>query len=346
MQNRVLLLGLSCLFSFFHASVLAHSNSVIHRPESHAPAGVMADHLHKAGEWMIGIRTMSREFSGLYEGSDPSSNTEAATAGFSMVATDMTMHMLMLDIMYALNDDVTLMFMPQYMEMDMTMTSVGGMMMGGMHMGHSGGTHEHSVSGVGDTILAALMRLHKTGHHDFHATLGISVPTGSVDERMASGMFTHYGMQLGTGTWDFLPSVTYTGHQGVHSWGSQLGASLPTESANDSGFAFGERYFASGWYAYRATQSLSVSTRVMYEKEGRIQGQYNGPAPTRSPADFQENYGGEFVDVGLGINTVIQSGGLSGFRAGIEWMIPVSEHYNGFQLGRDQALNVSLSRAY
>jgi len=37
---------------------------------SHAPIGVMGDHLHKAGEWMLSFRTMTMSMSGNLQGSE------------------------------------------------------------------------------------------------------------------------------------------------------------------------------------------------------------------------------------------------------------------------------------
>lgn len=53
--------------------------------------------------------------------------------------------------------------------------------------------------------------------------LGLSAPTGKVDielRRMAKidGGLIHFGMQLGSGTWDFMPSLTYAGEKSRWSW--------------------------------------------------------------------------------------------------------------------------------
>ena len=41
------------------ASSLAHADAPqTARADGHAPIGVMADHLHKAGDWMVGYRFM------------------------------------------------------------------------------------------------------------------------------------------------------------------------------------------------------------------------------------------------------------------------------------------------
>ena len=40
------------------ASPLAADAPQIARADGHAPIGVMADHLHRGGEWMVGYRFM------------------------------------------------------------------------------------------------------------------------------------------------------------------------------------------------------------------------------------------------------------------------------------------------
>ena len=204
---------------FFSASVLADV-----APDSHAPAGVMYEHLHRQGEWMVGYRTMFQRFDDLRHGGSDVSGGDLAARGYTLAPTSMTMTMHMLDIMYAPSDDLTLMLMPQYVTMDMSMSPVGL----ANHSGHGGhgmpgqtSSHRHEVSALGDTVLAALYRLGRVANHEFIATLGVSAPTGDVHKKNPDGSFMHYGMQIGTGTWDLLPSLTYQGRQGPLSWGAQ-----------------------------------------------------------------------------------------------------------------------------
>jgi len=334
------------LGSFTDTGVLAQGH-IEFAPEGHAPAGVMGDHRHDAGEWMFGYRYLSTDYSGLYQGSGKISAMTAAMAGYAMVPTSMNMEMHMLDIMYAPTDNITLMLMPMYMTMDMTMMATP--MMPGMDMGHAGhatGAHSHSISGLGDTNASALIGLAHADDWSLHATVGVSIPTGSVDEKGATGNYTHYGMQLGSGTWDFMPGLTYMAKRDALSWGAQVGAVLPMEDSNDSGFSVGERYFATAWTAYRATDWLSLSGRMVYDRKGDINGHYDGPHNHTSPPDFQANYGGEFVDFGLGFNVVAQHGPLAGIRVGVEWIENVKASFNGIQLGRDDGLNISLAYAF
>ena len=343
------------------APVLAHdASSPAYLPESHAPAGVMSDHLHRHGEWMLGYRYLRSDFAGIRYGSRSASAAELAGAGFSMMPTEMTMEMHMLDIMYAVSDDLTLMLMPQTMSMDMTMAMTGGGHgdmsgmdgMDGMDASNMDGdmamhgSHSHGTSGTGDTVIAGLFRLADREGYKLHATLGLSAPTGAVDLKNADGTFVHYGMQLGSGTWDLMPSLTYTSGREKLSWGAQASARLPLEEENESGFRFGDRYAATAWSAYRVADWLSLSARLAYTRQQDINGHYNGPHKHASPSDLQANYGGEFVDAALGANLVAQTGVLAGVRLGLEWSSSVSAHYNGYQLGREDGLNLSLTYAY
>lgn len=327
----------------------AHDGGPAILPEGHAPASVMADHLHAEGEWMIGYRYRREDYNDVYRGSHKVDAMDLQAAGYAMMPTGMTMEMHMLDIMYAVSDDLTLMFMPQTMHMDMSMEMIGD---DHSHTDGAGGMdgmdnmHDHSVSGIGDTVIAGLFRLADSGTYKLHATLGASAPTGSVKEKNADGTFTHYGMQLGSGTWDLMPSVTYTDALDRLSWGAQVSARLPMEGENDSGFAFGERYGATAWGAYRIVDWLSLSARLEYSKEGDINGHYRDPHNHASPADLQSNYGGELLDYGIGFNTVPQAGPLAGVRLGLEWVGNLSADYNGYQLAREDGLNMSLSYAF
>jgi hypothetical protein len=318
------------------------------RPDDHGPAGVMAEHMHEAGEFMFAYRYMfSRSGSTMLNGTDEVLDPELVAAGFSAVPTEMTMHMHMFDFMYAPRDWLTLMVMPQLVRMEMNMREVEGAPPpppGGGHGGH--GAHAHGTSGLGDTGLYALIRLLWSQTHHVHAGIGFSAPTGSVDQKDAEGVFTHYMMQLGSGTWDFLPSLTYTGQIDTWAWGAQASGIIRLEEKNESGFRFGDALQLTAWGSRRLSDWLSASIRVSYFTQGTVKGHYNGAHNHASPPDLQPNYGGRFVDLGVGLNAAIQRGTFAGYRLGIEWQEPVYQDVNGFQQKRDGALYATWSRAF
>jgi hypothetical protein len=337
----------------------------------------MVDHMHKAGEVMIGYRYMYMRGAGdTLHGTGAVSDHEImhnacllpgqtnTTEGHnhcSMKATEMTMKMHMLDIMYAPTDWMTLMVMPQWMTMDMQMAELAHDTSDTDHMGG----HAHDTDGLGDTIFGALIKLSDGPGHHLHTGLMFSAPTGSVSETgpchghhgdssgdehdtVESTCFTHYHMQLGSGTWDFLPSLTYTGRDGLWSWGAQASGVIRMEDKNESGFSFGNIFQTTAWGSYRVTNWLSASVRLLYTRQSIIEGHYESPPGHNhsSPPDLQPNYGGRFLDVGFGVNTVVPSGPLKGHRFAVEWLEPVYDDVNGYQLERDGTLYVNWSKAF
>ncbi len=342
--------ALSCALVGSVSPTLADGDPALLNPASHAPAGVLFDHMHKAGEFMVGYRFMySRQDGDTLRGTSTVSDLDLAAAGYSMKASSMNMYMQMLDIMYAPTDWLTLMVMPQYVSMDMTMQPLP--MLPGMeehgHGGHGdGGSHSHSTDGFGDTLLSGLVRLYEDGTNHAHIGITFSAPTGSVTEKGADGRYTHYMMQLGSGTWDFVPSLTYTGHAERWSWGAQLLGVIRMEGENESGFRYGDVFQATGWGSYRFLDWLSGSLRMLYVSQGDIEGHYNGPHNHSSPPDLQANYGGDFLDIGFGLNTLVEKGPLRGNRFSIEWLQPVYTDVNGYQLDRVGTLYVNWSLAF
>lgn len=57
--------------------------------------------------------------------------------------------------------------------------------------------------------------------------------------------------------------------------------------------------------------------------------------------DYPANYGGKYWDVGFGLSAVVPSGDLAGNRISVEWLQPVEDDVNGYQLERDGALSAT-----
>jgi hypothetical protein len=322
--------------------------------EQHAghdlPAGLMYGHmLEKSNDFMLGYRFMHSAQSGdMRHGSHDVSDAEIIANGCGDVACtftpqEMTMNMHMVDVMYAPADWLTLMSMFQFMDMDMTTRLLEGAVIGsGGEPGHHGGAHYHHATGsIGDTIVAAMVRLIDRPSTDIHVGLGVSVPTGDVDIRMTDGNFIHYGMQTGSGTWDYQPSVTYAGHLEDWSWGAQVSGILRGEGPNDSGYRLGNVVQSTAWAGYRVANWLSASVRGIYTRQGYIYGQFEPLPPITGPMDHPDGYGGRYVDVGLGLSAAVPGRSLQGDRIIAEWLQPVSEDLNGYQLERDGSLTVS-----
>ena len=347
---------------------IANSNHGEHSHHSHhhgagVPAGVMFDHvLPNAGDVMVGYRYMYANQAGATQNglntvSDSAIVNQACGSQKCFVTpNEMSMNMHMLDLMFAPTDWLTLMLMPQFMDMHMTMrpldgapatpsmtTSLGAAIL------HS--QHEHTTGGVGDTGMYAIFNVFKSTNQQLNISLGGTAPTGDSGIHLRNTHqqdlgFIHYGMQLGSGTWDFKPAVTYTGNIDDWSFGAQLNGTKRLESHNKAGFALGDIFQATTWGSYSWTNWLATSVRGVYTLQGSLQGAYRGVYHEIGAMDYGRNYGGRFVDVGFGINASMPNGSLQGNRVSFEWLQPVHDDVNGYQLPREGALSATWSYAF
>src|SRR5438477_9786027 len=80
--------------------------------------------------------------------------------------------------------------------------------------------------GVSDLQVLALYTVlgSVTKGHRLIINLGMSFPTGSIDEKntiMGETFTLEYPMQLGSGTYDFRPGLTYLGESKKWAWGAE-----------------------------------------------------------------------------------------------------------------------------
>ena len=308
------------------------------RPDGHAPISVMGDHMHAMGEWMVSYRYMTMDMNGLLDGSNDTTKT-AATAkhSFSMMGNmlpkEMTMDMHMFGTMHAISDQWTLMCMLNYLDNEMTMQNGDKM----------------ETSGLGDLKIGGLYDLARwEDGRRAHLSLGLSAPTGSIDEKNADGNFSGYGMQLGSGTWDFTPAITYLGQTENYSYGAQLGGVLRIGD-NDQGYTLGNRLDATVWGARKITDSLSASVKIDHTCQEEVDGSHKGiPAGRRdmSPSNHPDHQGRDLTSVGLGLNYYFQSGSLKGHRIAAEWETPIHQKVNGVQLELDSSWTLGWQYAW
>lgn len=304
------------------------------------PIGVMGARTPMKGRFMLGARVMQMKMDKLLQGSNEITPEAAAAnvanpfappATVRMVPTEMETKMAMVSAMYGVTDTLGVMAMLPYIERDMTMVTFSGM---------SGttrrGENSASSSGVGDVKVGAAYTLYKEGMHRITAAGAVSLPTGSIEETgrmlMPTGMYMTrrlpYGMQLGSGTVDFLPGITYSGASGAVSWGAQYKAVLRMQSENSEDYRLGNIHRVTGWVGYRFTDWFQATARINARTEGRIHGQdpnISGAAIGANP----DNYGSDRIGGLLGFN--ITPG--NGVRVGAEAGLPLYERVNGTRLG-------------
>lgn len=330
--------------------------------EPAVPAGVMFAHTLPAGGAMVALRYAGSRSSGsLQRGTRTVDDTEAraqacGNATCAAVPASMSMNMYMLELMYAPTDWLTLMAMPQYMDMTM---SLRGLLTAAeqaalppdalaVYQHHT--LHDHSSAGLGDTGFYALVTIPGTGAVHTVATLGVTAPTGDVgvqwrDTHQQAGGYADYGMQLGSGTWDLVAALTATGNSGPWTFGAQATGTVRLQDRNDSGYALGNVFQASVWTGRALGAGWSASLRGVYTWQGAIKGAFEGNFRQLAPTDYAANYGGRFVDVGVGLGYRLP-GAFARNRLDVEWLQPVRDDPNGYQLERRGTLFATWQYAF
>ena len=307
-------------------------------------------HTHPVGMWMFTYKTMYMNMGGLRAGTN---NVDTHSVGFMdsskpynymMIPTYMDMYMHMFMAMYGVTDSLTLMGMANYEYNNMQMVmDMGPMMPMYRYMSQS----PMHTEGVSDTELRGLYKINKY----LVGSLGLSVPTGSIKQTinmMGMEFRAPYDMQLGSGTWDLKPALTYSALSEDYkwNWGAQVMYTYHT-STNSEGYSLGDSFKATSWLQ-RAFGPATTWLRLAYSDTGRLSGQdpeirkildpiMGAPMPDADP----RNYGGQRLDGLIGVNIV--AGRLT---FGVEGGMPLYQYLNGLQLKTKWVINTGIQVMY
>ena len=308
------------------------------RPDAHAPIGVMGDHLHEAGEFMLSYRFMRMRMDGSLDGTRRVSNQDVFAEGFLVNPTWMDMEMHMFGAMWAPTDWLTLVAMVPYEKKEME------------HRTRVGTSFRTKSEGVGDVHFGGLLRLLATETQRVHLNAGFAAPTGSIAERDWTPMGKvrlPYPMQIGTGSWSLVPGITYGGNTGSWSWGGQAGGSIRLDD-NSRGYRVGNRAGLTAWLARPLAPWLSLSFRLDWQWWGNIHGSdpqidmARNVVPTADP----NRRGGNRLDGLFGLNAILPLGPLGRHRLAIEGGLPFTQHLDGPQLETDWRITVGWQYAF
>ncbi|MBX2833886.1 MAG: transporter [Micavibrio sp.] len=333
-----------------HSSHTHTGSHHIHGESASAPITVMGDHTHRKGEWMLSYRPMFMHMDGNRDGTknlnpldisgDYPNVTGVGPTTLRIVPLKMDMQMHMLGAMYAPTDQITLMLMGNYIKKEMDHITYA-MMNSDMEIGR----FTTKTSGWGDTKLAALYKFYESSNQNFVVKAGLNLPTGSIKERgtilnpmgATQNIRLPYAMQLGSGTYDLEPALTYNGNNERLSWGVQYAAKIRL-GENSQDYALGNKHSLNIWSGYRWNDWLANTLRISGEIEGDIRGQdsqISGPVQTANP----DNYGGKNIEIGIGFE-LNGSGILRNQSIAGEFSAPFYQNLNGPHMERDYALSV------
>lgn len=298
-------------------------------------------HTHPEGMWMVNYKFMHVGMNGLRDGVTdvPVSKVSpvgSSPYGYMMTPTSMSMDMQMLMVMYGLTDKLTLMGMANYTAMSMDML---------MNMG-MGNVPEAPMrtSGFGDTELRGIYAINK----QFVGSLGVSIPTGDtsqVIEMMGRKFRAPYDMQLGSGTFDLKPALTYSAlsDDALWNWGGQAMYTYHVDH-NSDGYSLGDGIKLTTWLQ-RALGPASGWLRLAFSDTAHISGSDphiakildGAPMPDADP----KNYGGKRLDGLIGASLT-----KGPFSFGLEAGIPLYQNLNGLQLKTDWSLNLGIQAMF
>ena len=362
-KKSLLTLSLSAVTTAYAAPVFSCCPQDEHhpgRPDDHAPISIMGDHTHAEGGWMLSYRFMRMDMDGMRSGATRISSTDVFTEGYTVAPESMTMEMHMFGMMYAPTNKLTLMLMANYLasEMDHRISpSAPTMLLNAV----GGDTFTTEASGFGDVTIGALYRFYLKENRKAHYGLSLSLPIGSIDKKDNTplpGMPPSFPkqplpapMQVGSGTFDLLPSLTFVEQHESWSWGAQANAVIRLESENDNDYRLGHVFGVTTWAGYNLNEWIGVNTGFNYTQTGKLKGNQKdigtmGPAGRSVTTAFGENYGGERLDGILGINLQAPSGTLKGHRIAVDIRLPVWQDLNGYQLETDSVVTIGWQKAF
>lgn len=306
------------------------------RPDGHAPIGVMGDHTHEAGEVMFSYRFMRMDMAGNRDGTTGLTPTQVLQQ-FPVTPTEMTADMHMLGVMFAPTDELTLSLMSSYVFKSMD------------HVTRMGTRFTTQSDGFGDLRLMGLYKILDQDRQRLHLNAGISFPTGSTNRRddtpAGPNQVLPYPMQMGSGTVDLLPEITYLGQSDDWSWGGQALGTIRL-GTNGNSYRLGNRFNITGWGARRWNNWFSTSIHLNGATWGNITGADPRLNPAIIPTANSNLRGGTRLDVGLGLNFFVNKGVLAGHRLAVELALPVYQSLDGPQLETDWLLTIGWQKSF
>ena len=309
---------------------MGHMMKTMQRPDYVFPVGVKGGKNMMSKKIMFGYKFGTMEMDCCKDGSNSVSNSFIQGLGYTMAPTDMNMDMHMFSAMYAFNDKFSIMAMLPYIEKEMEMKKLTGMMAGKLH--------STSSRGIGDLTIAGLYKLSDKSNFK----LALSIPIGEFDEKdhNMSGVLKTlpYPMQLGSGTYDI--TLGYSFHEVLEDWsyGIQVNA-LKRMDYNSEGWKYGDKREVSVWIAKPISKSFSISFGLDMEHQENIGGKSlnrNNMTPTWS----EYNHSHFRLSSNIGINYKLPK---SKSRIGLQCGTPIYRDVNGPQMDPDFKCNVGFS---
>ncbi len=305
------------------------------KPDDHAPIGVMSEHIHPKGEFMTSYRYSLMQMKGLRNNQDKVSTSQTLNNyNYMMAPADMQMHMHMFGLMYGVTNKLTTSIMGSLVEKDMNVV---------LKMGAD--KQKRESNGYSDTKINSIYQFYNKNNQQSLASLGVSIPTGEIKETY-DGTRLPYAMQIGSGSYELLPSLTYKSFQDNYSIGVQTNGVFRLDT-NNNGYKLGDKYNITSWIAKNLNNNISVSTRLDYQIFEAIEGIDQTISNTAMIATRDTSlYDGKRLDLSFGMNYLFNKGILNNNRLAIEFASPIYQRLDGPQMEVDYKLTIGWQKVF
>ena len=315
------------------------------------PAGVMISHVHPKKEWMVSYRYMQMGMDKPIQGMNTVSELDIYNTYLAYTPSmQMDMHMVM--GMVGITNRLTAMVMLNYTSNSMEMKMLGNHThaMSGMSMPANSGMRMNT-NGLGDSKLQLLYGILKNSITQVVLNMGASIPTGSfqqkgiTDDLFYAGSRLPYMMQLGSGSWDITPGITYVTQKSKVAFSAQV-QGIVRLNKNKAGYRFGNELSATTWLGYNWWKGLGSSVRL----EGTWLGKIAGFDPTvyayNEIAANSNNYGGIRIQGLIGLSYQFEEGFVANHRLAVEYGLPIYQIVEGIQNKLKQTWMASWSYSF
>ena len=185
--------------------------------------------------------------------------------------------------------------------------------------------------GWGDVRFSGMRKFYKRKTPKRTSPLAFRCPPVQLMKRMRLAPERSDTLQLGSGTFDLLPGVTYLKQAETWSWGAQAHGTIRLGD-NDHDYTLGNRLDTHLWTQKPMNDHLSLGARLHSAVWGNVDGQDNTTnMRSMMPGGREDMQGGFVTCLGLGANYTLGNG----HRLAFEFVKPLYQNYDGYQMERD-----------
>lgn len=207
----------------------------------------------------------------------------------------------------------------------------------------AGGSKTSMLSeGISDLELNLTRYFNPDPQSEIAINLGIGMPTGSIDERLAGGGFLPYNMQLGSETWDLSPGIAFIREAGKFEFGISAEAEIHL-GENSRDYSLGDSVQGTVWLDYIHSPYVEFGAFV----RGGHMGKVDGPVLQNGVLHWNpENYGGSYLEGGLAVRLLHPSCPYGGKFLEFRASTPIWEETNGVHLVSDWTLDIGFGISF